>query len=288
MEQGGFVIASERRGLAAGLPDASPQQWLLPRRLGSTVRALLAADDSRVVETTYEGRPAWRLRVDVEPNKLDFVSADHLDVVVDQQTGVPVRVTERQDGKLISDLQLKRLEVDRAIPDSTFSFRFPAGAEVFRSDDGYERVELAGVPGRVGYDPLVPQSIPEGYELAEVVVADEGSPTGVEAMNPPSQKVVSLSYRRGLDQFLVTTRLRDARPRDPLSVWSDPLASGEGFFDRPEAVTLRGGALGGIRGALLIDPHAVPHIWAKTDDLIVTVSGDLDRRELVEVAESLR
>ena len=32
--------------------------------------------------------------------------------------------------------------------------------------------------------------------------------TGAEAGNPPSTDVVSLSFRRGFDQILVTTRLR--------------------------------------------------------------------------------
>jgi hypothetical protein len=38
---------------------------------------------------------------------------------------------------------------------------------------------------------------------------------------------------------------------------------------------------------LLIDPLAIPHVWVKTDRLVVTVSGDLSREELIRVAESL-
>jgi hypothetical protein len=36
------------------------------------------------------------------------------------------------------------------------------------------------------------------------------------------------------------------------------------------------------------DDDAIPHLWAQTDELVVTVGGDLSRAELVRVAESLR
>jgi hypothetical protein len=38
------------------------------------VRALLAARDPRVEETTYEGRVAWRVLLGVEPNVIPFAA----------------------------------------------------------------------------------------------------------------------------------------------------------------------------------------------------------------------
>jgi hypothetical protein len=94
--------------------------------------------------------------------------------------------------------------------------------------------------------------------------------------------VVSLSYRRGLDQFLVTTRLRGG------GAWSDPLATGEGFVDHPDRVTLARGALAGVGAELLIVPRGIPHLWALRDRLVVTIGGDLTRAELLHVGESLQ
>jgi hypothetical protein len=37
----------------------------------------------------------------------------------------------------------------------------------------------------------------------------------------------------------------------------------------------------------VIVPRGIPHLWAKTERLVVTVGGDLGRAELVRVAESL-
>jgi hypothetical protein len=281
---GGPLFYAERRGVAPGPPDAGAPSLVLPRGFGAYVRALLAADDPRVREVVYEGRAAWRVDVATVPNAIvPELSGDSLEITVDRETGIPVRVLERKEGALVRTVRVVGLRVDPELPEGTFRLAFPEGAEVIRSDDGFRRVELEGVAGVVGYDPLVPAWLPEGFRLAEVAVARQAGPTGTEAGNPASRMVVSLSYRRGLDQFLVTSRLAE-----PGEVWDDPLATGEGFVDEPEPVRLGDGALAGVDAELLLAPRGIPHLWARTASLVVTVGGDLSRAELVRVAESLR
>jgi hypothetical protein len=293
----GTKFAVESTGLAPGPPDPHPSDWALPRDFGAVVRAFLAAKDTRVKEVTYGGRLAWQLDMAVAPNLIVVelgVSADHLSITVDQQTGIPVKIVETLQGRFLSESWIEKLAVDRDLPPGTFTLDFPPGWKVEHHDFGFHRVPLARVDSIVGYAPLVPAWIPEGYELAEIAVAREsGYPTGVEGGNPASEGVVSLSYRRGLDQFIVTTRLsRVVAPgepqRPPEELWSDPLATGEGFVDEPERITLSDGALAGVGAELLIVPRNIPHIWALTNELVVTVSGDLNRAQLIGVAESLR
>jgi hypothetical protein len=283
---GDTLFAAERRGLAPGLPDQGPSsRWILSRELSAVVRALLAADDPRVREVVHDGRPAWRLTIDIVPNALAGAFAgDRLEVTVDRASGIPVRVTETRAGAFLRELRIERLALDRDLPQDAFALEFPPEAEVMRSDAGFRRVPLAAVAAAVGYAPLVPAWVPAGYELAEVAVAERALPTGVEGGNPPSERVVSLSYRRGFDQFLVTARRTGADP----SAWSDPLASGEGIRDAPEPFAVGRGALAGSDAQLLIAPRGIPHVWAVTDELVVTVGGDLTRAELVRVTESLR
>jgi len=271
-----------RAGLAPGPPDAGPSEWLLGRQLGAAVRALLAADDPRVVETEHGGRPAWRVTLPTAPNRI-YPDIDRIDVTVDRGTGLPVRVVTTLDGAFRGELRVDRLAVDAPLPAGTFRIRFPAGAEVLRSDAGFRRAELAEVEGIVGYRPLVPREVPPGYRLAEVAVARTAGPTGVEGGNPPSRMVVSLAYRRGFERLLVSTRLAGAGA----ARWDDPLASGEGLPDRLERVAIGAGALVGAPAELVIGPRAVPHLWALAGGLVVTVSGDLGRDELLEVAGSL-
>jgi hypothetical protein len=280
---GKTIFYAERRGVAPGAPDGGPPTSILPHEFGAYVRALLAARDPRVRETTYDRRPAWRLDADTVPNAIvpEF-SGDRLELTVDRETGLPVRVVERKQGTFVRELRIEELALDaRLLPDA-FRLVFPVGAEVLVSDDGFRRVELGEVSGITGYAPLVPGRVPAGFELAEVAVARRGHPTGVEGGNPPARMVVSLAYRRGFDRFLVTTRLAGG------GQWSDPLATGEGFRDEPEQVSLREGALRGASAQLLIVPRGIPHVWALTDELVVTVGGDLGRNELLRVTESLR
>jgi hypothetical protein len=108
---------------------------------------------------------------------------------------MPVRVTESKDGALLRELRIEELSVDAPLAAGTFRLDFPAGAEVQRTDEGFRRVPLDRVAAAAGYRPLVPAWLPEGYALAEVAVGG---------------RTTSLAYRRGIDQFVVTTRPRGA------------------------------------------------------------------------------
>ena len=197
-----------------------------------------------------------------------------------------MKVVERKDGRTLDELRVEDLTVDEALEPGALALRFPPGVEVSRSNDGFRRTSLAGVQGVVGYAPIVPGWLPEGYELAEVAAGPgQVGVTGAEAGNPPSTDVVSLSFRRGFDQIVVTTRLRNVPGYS--QEWADPLATGEGIVDRPEQVVLSRGALSGVEANVLVVPRNIPHLWALTDDLVVTVAGDLSREELIRVAESL-
>jgi hypothetical protein len=287
---GDALFAAVRRGIAPGPPDESPTESILQTDFAAFVRVLLAADpdDPRVREVTYAGRPAWQVDVAVRPNAIvpEF-SGDHVAIWVDKETGIPVRIVESKDGATLDELRIENLEVDRELSPDTFTLEFPRGAEVMRANDGFRRIPLERVADVVGYAPLVPAFVPAGYELAEVAAhPGQGFPTGPEAGNPPSTDVVSLSYRRGFDQIVVTTRLRHV-PSSP-DIWDDPLATGEGFRDEPRRVTIGRGALADVEAKLLIVPRNIPHLWALTDELVVTVAGDLGRADLVRVAKSLR
>jgi len=285
--------ARERTGIAPGPPDHGPADYFLQRDFGAVVRALLAASDPQVTETTYEGRAAWKLDIAATPNAIvPELSGDHFEITVDKETGFPLRVVETKGGKFLDEIRIEDMEIDSKLTASDFTIRFPPGAKVDRTDNGFRRVRLDQVAGVVGYAPLMPGDVPRGYELTEIAVAKKGYPTGAEGGNPWSMNVVSLAYRRGLDRFIVTTRLsRVPVPGEPErtleELWGDPLATGEGYRDKPERVRLAGGALAGVEAELLIVPRNTPHIWALTDKLVVTIAGDLSRAELIAVAESL-
>jgi hypothetical protein len=266
---------AERTGLAPGPPDHGPSAFLLDRELGAVVRALAAAHNPRVDEISFDGRPAWRLDTAMEPNSI-FADTDHLEVIVDKKSGFPVRVLATLRGAFRSELRVQHLVLDGGLPAHV---RFPADAEVLRTDEGFRHVAAADVAKVVGYEPLIPSEVPAGFHLTTIGVAMKASATGAAESNPPSLDVVSLAYRRGVEQFIVTTRRRSH------GSWHDPFGvEGIRFVGEPVRA---GGALAGAHAELVVDPRVVPHLWALTDRLVVTVSGDLSRKQLLAVAQSL-
>lgn len=284
---GSSALVAELTGLATGPPDPAPTAPELSRSLGSLVRSFLRSDaDVPVEETTHDGRAAWHLVVPLDEN--GRIVGD-LDVTVDQQTGFPLRVIERATSSggeqlLLRDLRLSNLSVDTALPADTFVPPYPPGTpSVTPVDRGYRRVQLHEVAAVVGYAPLVPQRLPSGFELAEVAVAPTGVPTA--GGNPPSRNVVSTAWQRGFDRVVVTTRATGPNR----SQWEDPFVwlSSRGAGEA-EPITVSTGAASGGTGELRRPVDGGPHAWVVTDDLVVTVVGDLTRQELLDVLGSLQ
>lgn len=240
---------------------------MLRRDVAAVVRAFLSTtSDVPVEEVTVDGREAWRLVTEVTPNKLAGPggSGDSLEVVVDRRSGFPLRVTESLQGDFLHELRLSGLVVDQPVDPGTFDVELDPGAEVVRQDVGFRRVALEEVAAIVGYEPVLPDDVPAGFEPAEVTVATEAQPTGSEAANPPSRDVVSVAYRRGFDRIVVTTRATGAYQlalpdgTGTEAGWDDPLASGEGFLDEPERFTVATGDLAGAQAELVSPPGASP------------------------------
>ena len=296
---GGRPAAQVISNLPPGPPDQAARPSVLRRDVASVVRAFLSTtDDVPVVEVTEQDRPAWRLSTPVTPNKLagPGASGDRLDVVVDRETGFPLRITETLAGRFLTEVRLSNLVVNGPVDPASFLLELPAGVTPFRQDVGFRSVGLPQVQAAVGYRPVLPAaaSLAPGYQLAEVTVATQAQPTGTEGANPQSRNVVSVAYRRGFDRIVVTTRSTGTARRcstslpgsDATACWADPLASGEGFVDQPLRFTVGAGALAGAQAELVLSPRGVPHVWTIDDRLVVTVAGDAGAEELRRMAES--
>lgn len=284
-------------GMASGLPDGGPDDRILGRALAGVVPALRAAGDRQITTLRYNGRPAWQLRTPVAINKLGGPggSPDRLEFIVDRATGLPLRVRETLRGRLIAERQITDLRINVPALPSAFRLDVPRKPTPIRIDNGYRRVTLARAGAITGYAPLAPSTLPNGYRRAETNVAHQSGPTGNEGGNPISRDVVSTAYRSGLRLVIVTTRRRGpgTPPCSPAQngggpCWADPLGAGEGIAIPEQPLHLREHALARSRARIVIVPRAIPHIWALTDNLVVTISGDLSRDELIAAAESLQ
>ncbi len=265
-------------GLAPGPPDSASSAWVVQRGLSSVIAALAASSGGRVEQIDYHGRPAWLLRTP------SGNPGERLRITVDRETGIPVHYIRLRNGRFAGEWRIDELRVDAQAPAERFRLRPGKDQSRTSYDLGFQRVPLAEVSATVGYRPLVPGWLPSGFEQDEVAVANDSRPTGDEQhQNPLSREVASLHYRRGLDELTITTRLTGADP----SAWGDPVTGSSVRAGEPERVSLGGGALRGKMGELVLDPNSVPHVWAIAGPLVVTIAGDLDRAELLRVAESL-
>jgi hypothetical protein len=282
----------EITNISAGPPDGY-RTSLLRREVGSVVRAFVTdTSDVPVTDTVEQGRPAWRLVTPVVVNKLAGPggSGNQLEVIVDQQSGFPLRVTESLDGQFLQEIRLSNLVTDEPVDPSTFTFDFPPAMEVFHQDAGFQRVTVDQAAAIVGYRPVLPTDLPAGFEMTEITATAQGGGTGMEGMNPPAAGVVSVGYSRGFDRIVVSTRMSgDAsacQPRSAVTCWGDPLSSGEGNTDVPEPFVVGRGALAGASAELVLSARGTPHVWSVDDRLVVTISGDASGDELRRMAES--
>lgn len=271
-------------GLSNGPPEPEPStpDRALSRDLGAAVRAIAVLHPERVTKTTHLGREALVLQ---QPIELSDFPVDSIKYVVDVKTGFPLQIVQTNQGAFYREMNVTAI-ADVPLDQSAFEFVGESGLAPAPVDRGHRDVTLDEAAQRTQHAPLVPSWAPKGYRLTRVTLAPELAKLDDNG-NPPSREVVSLLYRRGLDTFTVTTRLTSPTPDEPLPYWSNPLLHGTPLPDRTEPVRISSGALTGTEVNVGVYPLVWPHLWAQTDNLVLTVAGDLTREELVRIAGSL-
>lgn len=280
--------ASADSGLAPGPPDADGvDHYRTADELGSMIRSLESAPVALARSREDQGRKEWV--VDLHPATSRGAPVDGIQVVVDQHTQLPVEMSRSVNGTVIEHSRFRELRlVDRVTPDA---LRLVLAPTVIPPpfDNGFRRTGLSAAPGIVGYTPAVPGWLPTGFELATVAVL-QGSPLGLPASaagdNPPNRDVVSIAYRRGVDQLTVTMRRVDGLGDQ----WKDPFAgpASAGASGRVQRVRLEGGRFVGTVVEQVTAAGAAPHVWGRSADFVFTVAGDLEPSQVLRVANSLR
>lgn len=278
----GAPTAYRTRSLPPGGPGARATDAASAPELVDHLLALVAAGDPSVTTAEVLGRPAWRLETAVTPNKLAGGGPDAAVVVVDKATTLLLLLEETAGEALFRRIEVTSLMTsDQALERTTF--QVDGDAELF--DEGFTRLAVDGDPLlSVGDSGVVPQAVPPGFELAVVAVhPGEGGSTGAEGSNPVSVDAVVLTYRRGWEQLVVTSRRTGADP----GAWGDPFG-GEGQVVESTEALVVGGDLASTEVEVVLDAATVPHLWGVHPDVVITVSGPLTAEQLLDVAGSLR
>jgi hypothetical protein len=282
-------VVEDQVNVPPGPPDGVAPALPIANAMLTVFRAVLADPSAATVaEEARDGQPVLvvdtpLLTVGTDPQP------DRARLAVDPDSKLPIAVSFLIGGQPWEDVRVDNLAVDAPLGAENFVIPVPGSASVSPIDAGFRRVASpAEATAAVGYAASVPAYLPAGFKLAEVAVAGQAqSPgatndDGTQAPAQAAEGLIHLSYRRGFEQMVVTTR----RGVTPVSDrWTDPFGTTPGVEGR--AIELDSGRFDGVTVASIQTPPAMPHLWGRTDELVFTVSGILPADELTRIANSL-
>ena len=248
-------------------------------RLGAWVQGALADRDPEIRDTTYEGRPAWELTVRFMPgeNLADRYGV-RVDVVVDQQTGLVLQVTQyAYDPERWTSIEsVHDLELGAPTSAADFTVPKPAGTREIVWDVRFQRVPVAAAEAIVGYPPLLPTDT-LGRARTDFAVAETTNLAPPESGSPELHDVVSARYGDGPNSITVSTR----RGRLNELLTNTGL---EGGSARPLKLTR--GPFVGDDAYVTTDPLQPALFAALHDGLIVRITAP-SAQDAIAVAESM-
>lgn len=252
----------------------------------SCVRALRVEDHPGVVieATTYQGRPAWRARI-TRPVADSQATMTAGEIIVDRQTGYVLssNTTVRNlDGSVTTnELALGDLRVDGPLAASEFDLAKPAGKyrlapfppSIGQATPSLGRAAtLKQATQALGARPLLPRRLPGGYRLEGISVISLSK----------MQRAVLVGYERGFDRFSILES-RDGFGAESGTAQHETLLTA-GSLAGDKARTTVSLASWGVPAL----PDAPTLAVTARGGLYLRICGDLTRRQLLEVANSLR
>jgi hypothetical protein len=271
---------------------AWPPAWRVATRspldyqgLSAIVRAAVEDGDHAVgIKPLKQGdRTVWRAAMRMDGKVID--------VVVDQESGI---VTWVSDGQATFTA-----DVDWASPPpagTTYSVDVPAGTSVKtqRADAYTYAASPAEAGGTAGYDPLVSNLAPDGFELKSVATWKTDY-TPVQWLSDkvislpiagPGEPLVAQLHARGLSWF--TTEQIGPKATKALGLQLDELlASAKDTQLSFQETTLQYGAFKGRTASTWYQPSG-PSLFVMGARRAVFVTGALTRQELIAYAEGLK
>lgn len=255
------------------------------------VRAALAEGDPgfQVSETVFDGRPAWRVAYDRNPD------VEGESIVIDRETGflVAYETPEQEDGSYPEGVvsSLTGLRVDEALPADAFRAVPPPGARLERVASGDFYCRLDAVAYRAGFRPFTPAAaaVPSGYRLSEVAT-DGRCPFELvggwcEPQEQGAHRTEFLRYRNGFNSFTIQIASMRGQSRSEMRSSLKPLP-GWGDVAAEKRMLLRGSFAGCTAQTWLNSFGA--NLIVVGDRYVAYLTGSLTRPQLYALAEGLR
>lgn len=247
-------------------------------------------------EEEVAGRPAYLLEAvpklgdgdatedeDDDENEDEELSPGPTKIWVDKELWMPLKYeTYDSKGNLVQKTEILDLKINTGIPDSEFEFEVPEGAEVITVESApvtltgdlekHGDVPLEEIKEHAGFEPLVPEYLPEGYAFSHSMSRNNGE----AAPDGQVYEIVTLTYiNREEEKALILTEtvnegeLRESLPEDAEDI---TINGKEGkYFEEPG------------------DPERkTKRLSWKIGDIELNILAYIEKDELLKIAESIR
>lgn len=208
-----------------------------------------------------DGRTTYAIEMSPKDESSDFGMFGDMKVWVDKETWMPLKMDMKDaDGNPMYSVEYRNFQINTGISDDEFQFEIPEGAEVKTMDEMMlpQGMTLEEAREEATFDILVPSYIPEGYEFDNAMVFQGFVET------------ISLTYRNGDERLGISETVFEDEPQ------TSPI------MDSAEDVSIND-----AEGKLVTIYDNYKMLQWEIGNIQLTLTGSLDKEELIQIAESM-
>ncbi len=211
-----------------------------------------------------DGRTTYVINMSPKDESDDFGMFGAMKVWVDKETWMPLKMEMKDaDGKPMYSVEYRNFQTNTGISDDEFQFEIPEGAEVktLNMDELLtpQAMTLEEAQEEATFDILVPSYLPDGYEFDNAMVIQGFVET------------VSLTYKNGDERLGISETVFEDEPQ------TSPI------MDSAEVVSIND-----VEGKLVTIYDDYKMLQWEIGNIQLTLSGSLDKEELIQIAESMQ
>ncbi|NOQ48874.1 MAG: outer membrane lipoprotein-sorting protein [Methanococcoides sp.] len=218
----------------------------------------------------FDNRTVYVMRLRPKEETENPLFASNVKVWIDKETWMPLKyeIYDEDENPMIS-FEIRNLKVNTGISDDEFEFEIPDGAEVEVIDLNEikppEEMTLEEAKDTAGFDILLPSYIPDGYEFDHALFSNNSA----ALVDDQVFERVTLVYENG-DEWLHISEVFFGTGSSDMAVMGDA-----------ETVSINGS-----EGKFVAFTQTNLLRWT-TGDIELTITGMVDKDEIVKVAESM-
>ncbi len=209
-----------------------------------------------------DGRTTYVINMAPKDESDDLGMLGDVKVWVDKETWMPLKMEMKDaDGNPMYSVEYRNFQINTGISDDEFQFEIPEGAEVKTMDEMMlpQAMTLEEAGEEATFDILVPSYIPDGYEFDNAMVIQGFVET------------VSLTYKNGDERVGISETVFEDEPQ------TSPI------MDSAEVVSIND-----VEGKLVTIYNDNKMLQWEIGNIQLTISGTLDKEELIQIAESIQ